>query len=231
MIDATLPDDPNAAAPDPRLEDDGAAFIPHDAHALQDLPTMVPRSSAARRAMAVLAVAASFVMTSCGVDDGLGRRYPVSGTVTYNDQPLEKGVISFIPEDSKEGVGATGAIEGGKYILSTGGSGDGARAGKYKVTITAKEDASAAAEAAFQKARASVKGKDLSGAGEVKVIPKQFMTKAAAEAKSLIPTGYGDVRTTNLTAEVKEQSNTIPFKLSDADAPPEPEKTVTKRRR
>ena len=46
--------------------------------------------------------------------------------------------------------------------------------------------------------------------------------KAGAEAKSLIPAGYGDVRTTTLTAEVMEQSNTIDFKLSDADAPPEP---------
>ncbi len=50
------------------------------------------------------------------------------------------------------------------------------------------------------------------------------MIKAEAEAKSLIPAGYGDVRTTTLTAEVKEQSNTIDFKLSDADAPPEPKR-------
>ena len=80
------------------------------------------------------------LMTSCGTDDGLGKRYPVSGTVTYNGKPLEKGKISFVPEDPKN-VGASGAIENGSYTLSTGGQDDGARAGKYKVTITAKEDA------------------------------------------------------------------------------------------
>ena len=51
------------------------------------------------------------------------------------------------------------------------------------------------------------------------VVPKEFMSKAANAAKNLIPPGYGDVRSTNLTAEVKEQSNSIDFKLSDADAP------------
>ena len=54
------------------------------------------------------------------------------------------------------------------------------------------------------------------------MIPKQFLTKAAESAKSLIPPGYGDIRTTTLVAEVKEQSNTIGFQLTDADAPPEP---------
>jgi hypothetical protein len=51
-------------------------------------------------------------------------------------------------------------------------------------------------------------------------LPMQFVVKA--EAQSLIPDEYGDPRTTTLTAEVKEQSNTIDFPLSDADAPSEP---------
>jgi hypothetical protein len=37
--------------------------------------------------------------------------------------------------------------------------------------------------------------------------------------KSSAPILYGDVRTTNLTAVVKEQSNTLDLKLSDAEAP------------
>jgi hypothetical protein len=176
----------------------------------------------------VLAVSGVLIMTSCRTDDGLGQRYPVSGTVTYNGNPLEKGSISFVSEDPK-GVGATGAIENGSYTLSTGGNNDGARAGKYKVAITAKEDASAKAKADFEKARAT--RKNASGTEELAVIPRQFVIKAEAEAKSLIPAGYGDVRTTTLTAEVKEQSsNPIDFKLSDADAPPEPTKASTKGR-
>jgi hypothetical protein len=152
-------------------------------------------------------------MTSCGADDGLGKRYPVSGTVTYNGNSLEKGEISFVSEDLKNNIGASGRITEGSYTLSTGGNDDGAQAGKYKVTITAKEDFLAKAKADFQRETKQQ---------ESNYIPPQFIAKAEASAKSLIPAGYGDVRTTTLTAEVKPKSNTINFTLSDSDAPPEP---------
>jgi hypothetical protein len=181
----------------------------------------------ARRSLAVLAALGLLVMSSCSHDDGLGRRYPVSGTVTYNGNPLEKGVISFIPDDPK-GIGATGAIVDGSYKMGTGGPDDGARAGKYKVTITSKEDTTAKAKAAFEKARASLK--NAAGTEDLGVIPREFVHKAELHAKSLIPPGYGDVRSTNLTAEVKEAATTLDFKLSDADAPPAPAATTTKGR-
>jgi hypothetical protein len=165
------------------------------------------------------------LITSCGgTDDGLGRRFPVSGTVTYNGNSLEKGSISFVPDDPK-GVGASGTIANGSFTLSTGGDSDGARAGKYKVTITAKEDASGKAKADFEKAKAALK--TAAGTEGISYVPRQFQTKAEAQAKSLIPVGYGDVKSTTLTAEVKEQSNTIDFKLSDAEAPPEPKAAAT----
>jgi hypothetical protein len=163
----------------------------------------------------ILAAYAAMVIASCGGgEEAFGKRYPVSGTVTYNGQPLEKGVISFIPE---KGAGATGAIDKGSYTLSTGGEGDGALPGKYKVTITAKEDSLEVAKADFLK--------DSKGKGaDVSFVPRQYLAAAAEKAKSLIPAGYGDTRTTTLIAEVKEGSNTIPFTISDADAPPEPPK-------
>ncbi len=164
--------------------------------------------------LAILAVPAVLVMASCGTDDGLGKRYPVSGTVTYNGNPLEQGTISFVPEDSKRNVGASGEIKNGSYILSTGGNNDGAQAGKFKVTITSKEDYIAKAKADFQKEPRS--------GGEGSKLPPQFVGKADAAAKSLIPAGYGNALTTTLTAEVKAQSNTIDFPLTNAEAPPEP---------
>ena len=175
----------------------------------------------ARRLFALLAFCGLVAMTSCGTDDAFGKRYAVYGTVTYNGNPLENGNISFIPDDPR-GVGASGVIEKGSYTLSTGGEKDGARPGKYKVTVTAKEDATAKAKADFEK---EAKGADPGR------IPGQFMAKAQAQAKSLIPVGYGNVLTTNLSAEVKEQSNSIDFKLSDADAPPEPKAAATVRGR
>lgn len=167
------------------------------------------------RCLAVLAVSALLVLGSCGgTDDGLGKRYPVSGTVKYNGSPLEKGEISFVTEDMSKNYGATGTITNGSYSLSMGGDGDGAQTGKYKVTISAKEDFMAKAQADFQKE---------TGGTSPKLLPT-FVGKAAAAAKSLIPAGYGDARTTTLKAEVEAKSNTKNFDLSDAEAPPEPPK-------
>jgi hypothetical protein len=202
--------------------------VPSVGNVFQDAPLMFSRSTLTRRSLAVVAVAGAIVMTSCGTDDGLGKRFPVSGKVTYNGNPLEKGDISFVPDDPK-GVGATGLIENGSYTLSTGGNNDGAQAGKYKVTVTSKEDVSAKAKADFEKARASAK--NTAGTENLAVVPKQFAVKAGAQAKSLIPVGYGDVRSTNLSAEVKAESNTFDFKLSDTDAPPAPKATETGRGR
>ena len=109
-----------------------------------------PNARAPRSFVVLVMSGLLLVMTSCGTDDGFGKRYSVSGTVTYNGKPLEKGEISFVPDDPT-GVGATGTIENGSYTLSTGGNKDGARAGKYKVTISAKEDVTAKAKADFAK--------------------------------------------------------------------------------
>jgi hypothetical protein len=190
---------------------------------------MIQRSLFTRGGLAALAASSTLVIASCGEssDFGLGPRYPVSGTVTYNGKPLERGQINFTPEDPTKGVGAMGHVENGSYTLSTVGDKDGARPGKYKVTVTAKEDSEDRAKAEFEKAKAKFKGK-IQGVGtgteNSARIPREFLTRASREAKSLIPAGYGDARTTKLTAEVNEQSNTIDFKLSDEDAPPAPPK-------
>jgi hypothetical protein len=183
---------------------------------------MVDSLAAAHRRLSAFAAAGTLlILASCSSDDGLGKRYPVSGAVTYNGKHLEKGLISFIPDDPKGGgVGATGEIKDGSYTLSTGGNQDGARAGKYKVTITSREDSLDMAKEYFAK---DTKGVDPG------YLPGRYVAKAAAHAKSLIPIGYGDVRTTNLGAEVKAQSsNPIDFKLSDAEAPTGPTQTTTK---
>lgn len=183
----------------------------------------------ARFAFTALAASGALVIASCGgldTDYGLGQMYPVSGTVTYNGTPLEKGEIVFTPEDLDKGVGAGGSIENGSYALGTAGDKNGARTGKYKVTVTAMEDSQAKAREAFEKTLAKDPGL-AKNVGKTR-IPGQFLAKAAQEAKSLIPAGYGDLRTTTFTAEVKAESNTFDFKLTDAEAPPEPSKGSVK---
>jgi major membrane immunogen (membrane-anchored lipoprotein) len=182
---------------------------------LNQVPVRTRRSS---RCLAVLAIPALVILASCGAeDDGLGKRYPVTGTVKYNGNPLEKGDISFVTEDMSKNLGATGVITNGSYKLSIGGEGDGAQTGKYKVTVTAKEDFTEKAQEDFKKTTGSTSPKVLGPS----------IAKASAAAKSLIPSGYGDSRTTTLKAEVEAKSNTINFDLSDADAPPEPAKAPT----
>lgn len=147
-------------------------------------------------------------LLGCGSDDGLGKRYAVYGTVTYNGQPVEKGEIAFRPENPADRA-ASGLIENGGYTLTTQSKGDGALPGKYKVTITSKQVDVEEARAEF---RAKVKkGKDIKSS----LIPKEFMIKAAKKAKSNIPAKYGTPETSKLAAEVKEQSNNLSFELTD----------------
>jgi hypothetical protein len=45
-------------------------------------------------------------------------RAPISGTVTLDGQPLEKGSILFVPMDGATGTATGGEIENGHYQLS-----------------------------------------------------------------------------------------------------------------
>ena len=71
---------------------------------------------------------------------GLGKLYPVSGTVTYNGGTIEKGQINFPPEDAEgvgsgTGVGANGTIENGSYAMGTLVIKEMCAGVKYKVII------------------------------------------------------------------------------------------------
>src|SRR5690349_3762650 len=87
----------------------------------------------------VLALVAIALIPGCRGDDGLGRRYPVQGTVTYRGQPLATGRITFDPiaTDGAARV-ATGTIRDGSYALSTAGDDDGALPGEYRVGIVSQ---------------------------------------------------------------------------------------------
>ena len=150
-----------------------------------------------------LAAIGFLVLAGCADDTGLEKRYPVSGTVTYKDQPLEKGEISFIPADanSKTQRPATGTIVNGKYTLSTATSGDGAFPGKYKVSVRSQEIDKSQVEATIKK---------FGGGGR-----QDQIAKATAKAKNLIPEKYLSSEMSGLEADVKATSNTFDFPLKD----------------
>lgn len=137
----------------------------------------------------------------CG-DDGLGKRYPVSGTVTYKDAPLEVGSITFYPTTKgEEARGATGVIKNGAYTLSTIGGDDGAFPGDYVVAISARNPDMSIAKANQEKSGGSFRQDDVA--------------KAFKKAQSPIPKKYESTETSGLTAKIEAHRNTFDFQLKD----------------
>jgi len=181
-------------------------------------PTRIPTMMAMlnrhpRRWVATLVMPILLFIASCGggEDDGIPR-FPVSGTVKVNGVPLANGTIGFLTDNPNDPI-VSGPIKEGSYTISAGGVVDGARAGKYKVTIRENANIYEIATAEYVKKT----GTELTGP-----IPDEYVNKANKSFKSIVPAGYGDPRTTPLTAEVKPEPNTISFDLTDANPPPNP---------
>jgi hypothetical protein len=88
------------------------------------------------RVRGCLCLAALIAMCAgCGGSTDGPKRYPVSGTVTFNGQPVPKGFITLEPDSDKgnSGPGGGGEIVGGKYDTKTE---RGIVGGAYKVRIT-----------------------------------------------------------------------------------------------
>jgi hypothetical protein len=123
------------------------------------------------------------------VEDKVARE-AISGKVTFDGQPLEKGTIRFTPA----GQGATasgGMVENGRFDIPQN---EGPAPGKYKVEINAQDDA------------ANRRGPDEEPGGR----PRRSATKTKPEG--LIPPRYNT--STELTAEVKpDVPNTFTFDL------------------
>ncbi len=154
------------------------------------------------RPLALAATSGLLIALGCSNQDGLGARYTVRGTVSYKGAPVPRGTINFMP-DGAEGRPASGMIQNGSYSLTTLTPEDGAFPGKYKVLVASNDvDLSAAQE----KSKA---------AGSAVALPQDYVAKAGKKAKNAVPDKYNTISGTPLTAEVKAQSNSIPFTLED----------------
>src|SRR5262249_36230884 len=153
--------------------------------------------------LALLGGPAVLIILGCGGDD-LGRRYPVSGKVTYKGEAVKKGLINFIPVE-KEGRGATGQIQDGHYELTTQTPGDGAFPGKYIVTVDTKEVDEDAKKAAIEK---FAKTKKVDGLME---LPQEVQGQLYSKAKSSTPVKYLAPQTSELKAEVPTNSVKLDF--------------------
>jgi hypothetical protein len=169
---------------------------------------MLNRKQFARRVAALLVGPALLYTVGCS-DDGIGKRYPVSGTVKYKGEPVAKARINFVPKAGGT-HGAYGTVEGGNFSsVTTLADGDGALPGDYVVTVDTREidtdklkvDAAAAAKKA--------------GHPEATAIPQELQAKAFSSAKGMIPGKYQLAPSSDLNAKVEEKSNKFDFELKD----------------
>src|SRR2546430_11681591 len=91
------------------------------------------------RLRTVLAIIGLFFFAGC--EGGAAPLAPVSGKVFYQNQPLPRGTIVFVPDADRGNNGplAQGTIQpGGNYTVQTEGKA-GALPGWYRVTVIAVE--------------------------------------------------------------------------------------------
>ena len=164
------------------------------------------RSTGCPLASGLLALS-GFLLSGCGDDGGLERRYAVSGNVTYKGAPVKKGSINFVPV-KPEGHAAAGTIADGYYSLTTLNPGDGAIPGMYKITVDDREPDQ-------QKMKAEADAQAKKQGREFSQIPQEIQAKAMRKAKGVVPGKYQIASTSDVEKEVKAQSNKIDVELKD----------------
>lgn len=71
-------------------------------------------------------------MFAAGCGEPGPKRHPLSGTVSWEGQPVDDGIILFNPSPGTTGPVAAGPIRKGKYALTTA---NGPVAGRHRVEI------------------------------------------------------------------------------------------------
>ncbi len=138
------------------------------------------------KSVAVLGLSTAAFLLASGCGSSGPEMAAVSGKVTYQGKPLEKGTISFVPVDPDKAAAHGVLGPGGAYELQTREPGDGAEVGDYRVAITDIDPESLNTELP----------------GEPVKLPK-----------SAIPKKYQDANTSGLTAKVESGRNTKDFNL------------------
>jgi hypothetical protein len=133
------------------------------------------------------AVLALVLLVACGCGKKMSQ---VEGTVLLDDKPLDGATVVFQPEEGGQPAsGMTGSD--GVFHLTTRTTGDGARSGSYKVTISKRKEAPEGAASA-----------NAGGGGNMKEAWKKYLAKPPGKEASAIPSQYGDPEKTPLKCQV-----------------------------
>lgn len=150
----------------------------------------------------------SLVAVGCGQSGP--KLYPVSGTVTYDGQPLEGASVLFIPQGGRPSMGMTDGS--GKFTIATNGK-PGAPQGTYNVTVSKQAGATAAAAAEMPADSEEV------GEEEMKKMQDQMrkMTEGGmmnrSSPKSAIPEKYALPEGSGLNATVTDDASKNVFEF------------------
>jgi len=82
------------------------------------------------------AVLACLFVSGCGAEKDPQGRLPISGAVTLDGAPLNKGSIRFEPQDAQAGTPSGAMIDKGRYAIPRD---QGLAPGVYRVILTATE--------------------------------------------------------------------------------------------
>ena len=91
-----------------------------------------PRGGAATRRIAVWLAVACVLVAGCGRGSN-PRRLPLAGSVTFAGQPVDEGLIEFIPIDATPGPSFGGVVKAGRYDVPAAQGGY--EGGTYRVQI------------------------------------------------------------------------------------------------
>lgn len=127
------------------------------------------------------------IVAVCGCGSSSGpERVPLSGTVTYQGQPVEKGEIRFLPIEGTTASPSGATINAGKYEVTARG---GVPVGKFKVAITAFKTNPKPSAA------------------------KQKGIMGGADLIQYLPPKYNDESLLSITVDAKENNKTENFEL------------------
>jgi hypothetical protein len=146
-----------------------------------------------RRIAPCVAIAVVALIGCSGSADERQKVVPVSGSVTYNGQPVAGATVVFLTKGSSPGATGQTASDG-TFRLTTYDEGDGAAPGRYSVTVTKLEGAA-------------------SGDPNAPFDPVADMEAAARKtappppARSLLPTKYSTAAQSPLEFTVEASGN------------------------
>ena len=179
------------------------------------------------RRFALLSAAIFVFGFGCSPGNGLNLA-KVRGKVTYKGQPIKRGTVFFMPDDSKGTIGppAVGSItSNGSYIMSTESAGDGVIVGSHKIGITGLEEKPVGSEASaatpesdpksYMKTKANDAAAARSGADKAKDADT-FTDKGGLRWRFVVPRKFTNPQESGIIAKVESGSNTMNFDIDDS---------------